>query len=114
MRRNAADRARPGRIQAAGGNCAGLRSLQQRLCLSLPEIEMRYLLLLALLPLLACERVDAAQYCVESAAELQAALDTSVANGQDDYIQMEATFTLLTAGLTFFSSEDHVLALTGG
>lgn len=72
-------------------------------------------LLLALLPFIMCMRANAAaQYCVNSAATLQKALDTAQANGDDDYICIVAGFMPLTAGLTSISTEPHNLILVGG
>lgn len=73
------------------------------------------ILLLALLPFALCLRANAATaFCVDSGASLQAALDTSQADGDDDYINVVAGTYTLTAGLTFISIEDHNLILAGG
>lgn len=73
------------------------------------------LVMLALLPFALCLRANAATtFCVDSAASLQAALDTSQADGDDDYINIVAGTYDLTAGLTYISIEDRGLILVGG
>lgn len=53
-------------------------------------------------------------FCVNSFASLQAALTTSQADGDDDYIYVTAGTYALSTGLTFASNEGHNLLLVGG
>ena len=69
--------------------------------------------LLAAALVAASSRAAAAEFCVHDALEFQAALTAAQANGEDDALLIVAGDYVLGTGLTFVSTEPHVLDLFG-
>ena len=67
--------------------------------------------LVAMVPLSA----HAAFFCVNSAASLQAALNTAVSNGQNDQIDIVAgNYTVVPGGFFYVSTEANSISISGG
>lgn len=62
---------------------------------------------------LLCLSAPAATFNVSTPAEIQSALDTAAANGEDDIIQIAAATNVLSASLTFWSAENYSVSITG-
>lgn len=71
-------------------------------------------LILALAGCAAAQPAAAADFCVHSAAEIQAALTTAATNGADDVIMIASGNYALSTTLVFASSEPHSISIQGG
>jgi hypothetical protein len=71
-------------------------------------------LILALAGCIATQPATAADFCVHSAAEIQAALTTAATNGADDVIMIAGGNYALSTTLGFASSEQHAISIWGG
>jgi hypothetical protein len=81
------------------------------------EFPMRHPMLAALLAMLTCTAarpVRALSHCADTAAAIQIALTDAEDNDDDDLIRIVAGTYAPSSGLTFNSSEHHVLAIHGG
>lgn len=70
--------------------------------------------ILALACSAAARPAGAVDFCVHSAAEIQAALTTAATNGADDVIMIAGGSYALATSLLFSSSEPHALSIQGG
>ena len=57
---------------------------------------------------------NAAEFCAQSAAEIQAALTAAQSNGEDDWVYVESGYYTLPATLVYNSSEPHSITIFGG